>query len=117
MSSYRIFFRRINMIRYGVLFFVSLIFSLSLDYAWLAIFANNLYLTELGTLVRTQNGQLNPNLISALLVYMLLVIGILIFVLPLSDHSLKWGLIYGMAFGFSSYGIYDLTNYAIIANW
>jgi uncharacterized membrane protein len=105
------------MIRIATLFFVSLIFSLSLDYVWLTIFAKKLYLDELGSLVRTQGSQLNLNLFSALFVYILLVVGIIIFVLPLSDHSLKWGLIYGMAFGFISYGIYDFTNYAIIANW
>ena len=53
---------------------------------------------------------------SAILVYFLLAIGVVFFVLPKADnyvHALLWGAL----FGFVVYGVYDLTNYALLDNW
>lgn len=55
---------------------------------------------------------------AALLAWLLMYIGLWVFVLPLiRGGSLLNALAYGALFGICLYGLYELTNYAIFPNW
>lgn len=51
------------------------------------------------------------------MVYLFIAIGILYFVLPKANGNYLTALIAGAIFGAVTYGIYDFTNHAILANW
>lgn len=87
------------------------------DLIWLGLVAKSFYLSQLSSLMRFANGQLSPNWFAGILVYVLFTIGILVFVLPKSQGSLSNACYYGALFGLVTYGIYDLTNLALLANW
>lgn len=56
--------------------------------------------------------------IFALLSYVLMVIGMVVFVTPnVTDRKFQTSLMYGGVFGLVVYGVYDFTNAAVIKNW
>lgn len=85
------------------LFFLTFFTLTLIDLLWLGYLMKDFYLKYLGI------GQLNW--ISALGVYVLLAAGLIVFVLP------KQNVLYGGFFGLVAYGIYDLTNHAILPHW
>lgn len=88
----------------------SIIF-LGIDFVWLGIIARSFYDQQLSAFKRT----LNPA--AAVLVYLLLVMGIVVFVLPTPDGSKLSVFIRGALFGLITYGVYDLTNLALLSDW
>ncbi len=93
-----------------------LIFIPLVDYVWLAKIASGFYLSELGPLARTQQGVFSPIIWPALVVYVCLALGTYFFVLPKSEDWLQ-ALGWGALFGFCVYGVYEMTNYSLVANW
>ena len=89
---------------------------LAMDYIWLNFIAKSLYTEQLGQFFDMQDGGMRVNYFAACLVYASLLIGIFVFVLPIS-HSNFDVLIKGAIFGLIVYGVYDFTNLAIIKNW
>jgi uncharacterized membrane protein len=77
------------------------------------------YKTELGVLARRSGEAMAPVWWAAFLVYILIPLGLVVFVLPrISATSpafvaLGWGFLYGVIL----YGVYDLTNYSLIDRW
>ncbi len=105
-----------------VLFFLKIYLTglatiLFLDFLWLGIFANKFYKKELGDLVRLKGDKFDPVWPAAIAVYLLAVVGIIVFVLPLAQGSAARGLIFGGLFGFVGFSIYDFTNLSTIKNW
>ena len=94
------------------LFFATLCCFLCLDLIWLALIAKNIYFEQLGTFMR--QGVIWP---SAILVYVALSLGVIFFVLPKAENNLMSAFLWGAAFGAVVYGVYDFTNYALLANW
>lgn len=90
---------------------------LILDALWLGVIAKPLYLNQLGAVARFENGSLQALWLPALLVYIALIAGIVVFVLPKAQGDLLWGLIYGGLFGLITYAIYDFTNLAVLKDW
>lgn len=90
-----------------------------LDYLWLGKLMGPFYLRELGQLARTDGSTFAPVIWAAVLVYLLIPLGIVIFVLPLLPakgfvlSALGYGLIYGLVL----YGVYDMTNYALLKHY
>ena len=90
-----------------------------IDFTWLGVVAARLYKSELGGLARLSNGGLVPVWWAALLVYLLIPLGIIIFALPrvstanIFPGALLWGALYGGIL----YGVYDMTNYSMLAKW
>lgn len=99
------------------LFFSSVICLFTLDIIWLGFIANSTYNDQLGALLRKANGAMAPNWPAAAVVYLAIITGILCFVLPRANGSYSQALMWGALFGAVSYGIYDFTNYSILANW
>lgn len=88
-----------------------------LDMAWLGFIAKDLYDKEIGMLIRKSGANMSPNWYAAILVYVAIVAGIMIFVLPKAGDNYTSALLYGALFGLVTYGIYDFTNLAVLANW
>jgi uncharacterized membrane protein len=106
------------MSRWKLLVAVVPIFLL-LDLIWLGIVMKGFYGNELGDLARREGDVLAPRWGAALLVYLLIPGGIVLFVRPLlRDNATAWQAFgWGVTFGLVIYGVYDLTNYSILANW
>ncbi|OGB78247.1 hypothetical protein A2296_01750, partial [candidate division CPR3 bacterium RIFOXYB2_FULL_35_8] len=93
---------------------LALVVFLAIDFLWLSLIAKDFYGEHLGFLMRD-----DPNLLAALIFYLLFVGGIVFFVImPNKEQgSLTTMLLSGMFFGLVSYATYDLTNYATIKDW
>ena len=92
---------------------------LAIDFLWLGVVMSRFYKDELGALARISNGSLTPVLWAAAIVYILIPLGVVLFALPrvsqenLASTALFWGFVYGVVL----YGVYDMTNYALIDKW
>ena len=91
-------------------FILTLIVFLSIDFVYLGLVAKNFYNQQLASFNRALN------LPAAFLSYLLLVLGIVVFVLPKTSGG--WNaFVYGALFGLIAYGVYDLVNLATLADW
>jgi uncharacterized membrane protein len=92
---------------------------LVLDLLWLGGVMKGFYSHELGELARRQGTALAPRWLAAALVYLLIPAGIVLFVRPVlgADDSLPVVFAKGALFGLILYGVYDLTNLAVLAKW
>ena len=101
------------------LYLLVLLVFLAIDLTWLGVLMAKFYKAELGSLARRSGEALAPVWWAALLVYVLIPLGIVLFVLPRVDQAgplvsaLSWGFIYGVIL----YGVYDLTNYSLLDRW
>lgn len=100
------------------LFLLLLPIFLAADLFWLGVLMKGFYSAELGDLARRQDAALAPLWQAALLVYVLIPGGIVLFVRPLVrgvtiGQSFAWGAVFGLVL----YGVYDLTNLAILEKW
>lgn len=95
---------------------ISTVVLLLADFAWLGLYMNNQY----GTLVRTIQGEdMKVNPVFAVLAYLLMIVGLNVFVLPniRKGYELEDSLKYGMTFGIVLYGVYDFTAGAVFSKW
>tara|TARA_Y100000389_G_scaffold61028_1_gene57144 strand:+ start:2100 stop:2486 length:387 start_codon:yes stop_codon:yes gene_type:complete len=95
---------------------ISTVVLLLADFAWLGLYMNNQY----GTLVRTiQGDNMKANPVFAVLAYLLMIVGLNVFVLPniRKGYELEDSLKYGMTFGIVLYGVYDFTAGAVFSKW
>lgn len=99
------------------LFVVTLISVFVLDMIWLGVIAKSIYAEHIGMLLRKSGEGMAPIWWAASLVYVCITLGILYFVLPNAQGNYLFALTGGLVFGLVTYGIYDFTNYAILANW
>jgi len=90
---------------------------LILDGIWLGLIANKMYIETLSPILRLSNGSIQPNWPAAIVVYIALISGIMLFVLPNAGGNLLSALLWGAFFGFVTYATYDFTNLAVLANW
>ncbi len=97
---------------------ISTITMLILDGLWLGFIAKKLYLQEIGSLLRmSPKGGMDPLWLPALIVYVALIAGVLLFAIPKAQGSALNALIWGAIFGLICYAVYDFTNLAVLANW
>jgi len=92
-------------------FIIFLPIFLGIDLIWLGKISKSFYDKQFQAFERTLNWP------AAILVYILIPLGILFFVLPKAAGNPLLGLMWGAIFGLVVYGVYDLTNLAILANW
>lgn len=92
---------------------------LAIDLVWLGVIMKGFYAQELGDLARRSGTSLAPRWGAAILVYLLIPVGVMSFVRPLlGPHSNAWHAFgYGALFGLVMYGVYDLTNLAVLEKW
>lgn len=99
------------------LFVPSFLFFIVIDFLWIGLVAKNLYASALGHLMKKTDIASLALWPAIFIIYVLIISGILTFVLPKSGGNYLMGLLWGALFGLIVYGVYDLTNYAILANW
>jgi len=94
-------------------------FTLAVDLLYLGVLMKDFYSRELGDLARRDGASLSPRWGAALLVYLLIPCGLVLFIRPLLGPTTSWlqALGYGAAFGLVVYGVYDLTNLATLEKW
>lgn len=82
-----------------------------LDFIWLGIVAKKLYRNEIGQIMLGK-----PNMVVALLFYLIYVVGVVIFVVNPALHkgSFIHALGYGALFGLVAYATFDLTSLAAL---
>lgn len=82
-----------------------------LDFLWLGFIAKKLYYGEMGSILLEK-----PNLVAAMIFYVIYVIGVIVFVVnpALEKGSLAYAAGYGALFGLVAYATYDLTNLAVV---
>jgi uncharacterized membrane protein len=90
-----------------------------IDLIWLGLIMVGFYDQQLGDLARRNGSSLAPRWSAAVLVYLLIPAGIVIFVRPLlaSDASLLQAFAWGALYGLVIYGVYDLTNLTTLEKW
>ncbi len=94
-----------------ILLITSFFSFIVLDLIWLGVVAKPA-ITRLLAPWMTDGFKLFP----AMLVYVLLALGTVLFVLP-KANSFSAAILWGALLGLIVYGVYDLTNYATIAHW
>jgi uncharacterized membrane protein len=101
------------------LFAIVLPIFLLVDLFWLGVIMKGFYSQELGELARRQGAALAPRWGAAILVYLLIPGGIVLFVRPLlgANATAAQAFGWGAAFGLVLYGVYDLTNLAVLDKW
>jgi uncharacterized membrane protein len=100
-------------------FFIALVCLAVIDFLWIGIIANSMYMTGLADLARIEDGKIKPVMWAAVLVYLVLALGLALFVLPQISADDSWlkALGYGAMLGFVVYGVYDMTNLSTLAKW
>jgi uncharacterized membrane protein len=93
---------------------ISFIVFLAIDALWLGLVAPKFYKAQIGHLMAEK-----PNLIAALVFYLIFIAGLVYFVLlpAITNDSWVTAFANGALFGFVTYATYDLTNYATLKNW
>lgn len=106
------------MYKHVLLFIASFLFFAATDMVWIGLIARAHYISNLGPLLRYANGSYNVVWWAGLLVWALIVLGSIVFVLPLTqNHTIGTAFLYGGLFGLVLYGVYDLTNYSLLKDW
>ena len=99
------------------MFIKGLAIFLIVDIIWIKFVAYPLYQKAIGKFLKPLMS--DPSLlISAFGVYILLVLGIVVFVMPLTkDMNYLHAGFYGGLYGLIAYGVFALTNYSILSIW
>jgi uncharacterized membrane protein len=93
-----------------VLYVVTLVVLVALDFLFLGVLAKGFFVLEVGDML----GEVKP--IPAILFYLLYVVGILVFV-SRSAQNFRSTLLYGALFGLFCYATFDLTSLALLKHW
>lgn len=90
-----------------------------LDLIWIGVVAAPFYRSQLGEMLAVGNGMTGGRIVAALVTWMVIVFGLLVFALPRAAqagnalNALAWGAL----LGFVIYAVYDLTNLAVLRGW
>ena len=100
-------------------YFFSLVSFLVLDFIWLGIIVKDFNLHQLREIGRIENGEFKLSYVPAVLTYLLMALGVTLFVLPKIsvEDSLWTTFMWGALLGFVVYGVFDMTNLAILKNY
>ncbi len=98
---------------------LGLVVFLLMDGVWLGFVANGFYKRELGPLLRQHaNGNLDPRILPAALLYALIVLGLAVFALPRARvGAIGEAALWSALFGVIAYSVYDLTNYSTLQGY
>jgi uncharacterized membrane protein len=94
----------------------SILAFLILDGIWLGLVMKDFYRTQLAPIGRFAGDSFAPIWPVAALVYVLLGVGVAVFVVPRAA-SIHSAALFGAVVGLVVYGVYDLTNYSTLARW
>ena len=91
----------------------------ALDLVYLGYLMRGFYDQQIGELARRDGGAFAPRWLAAIVVYLLIPAGIVLFVRPrlTADSSVAAALLWGAIYGLVVYGVYDFTNRSILEKW
>lgn len=98
---------------------IAIVSFLVLDGLWLGVVMNSFYREHLGPIALiAADGALAPIWAATVPVYILMGLGIAVFVAPRATNgSLSAAARYGAVFGWVLFGVYDFTNYSTLRNY
>ena len=97
-------------------FLIALAGFVALDGMWLGVLMKGFYRDQLSAIARMKDGGFAPVWAAAGPVYVLLAIGVAVFVVSRAGDT--WSAAkYGALFGLVVYGVYDLTNYSTLTQY
>lgn len=87
-----------------------------LDFLWIGLYMGKQYENQVR---KIQKSEMTVRIYFAIFAYILMAIGLNMFVLPQirKGHELMDSLKYGLTFGIILYGIYDFTAGAVLKDW
>jgi uncharacterized membrane protein len=88
-----------------------------LDLVWIGVVAAPVYRSEVGSLLVLGEGMKSSRILAAMLTWLLITLSVICFVLPRTSESVASALGLGGLMGLVIYGVYDLTNYAVLRGW
>ena len=97
--------------RYVVLYLTTLIVLIPIDFLFLGLVAKGFFTSQVGDML----GEIR--LATAILFYLLYVIGILVFVSGQAGATWQSTLLYGGLFGFFCYATFELTSLSLLKHW
>jgi uncharacterized membrane protein len=97
--------------RYAILYLVTLLVLLPLDFLFLGVIAKPFFRAEVGDMLG------DINVLPAAIFYPLYTLGVLIFVTSTPNASLQSSVIYGALFGLFAYSTFELTALATLKHW
>lgn len=101
----------------SLLILVAFVLFVVLDLVWFK-FAGNFFKAEAGSILRlSEDGAWQVNFSAAMMVYVFMAIGTIVFVLPLGAGIFHQTLFFGALFGLLTFGIFDFTNLSIVSAW
>lgn len=88
---------------------------LVVDLAWVGWLMKDFYSDQFGDLARRSQGAMSPRWGAAILTYLVIPLGLILFVYPrVVGSDVGAYLFWGAVFGAILYGVYDLTNRAVL---
>lgn len=101
------------------IFALQIVLFIALDFLWLGVIMKDFYNRELGELARRNGDSLAPRWAAAIPIYFLVPAGIIFLIRShlLPDTNILQAFGWGALFGLITYGVYDLTNLAILEKW
>lgn len=104
--------------RFSNTVFVGLVLAILIDVIWISTVAKKIYLAAFSNIMLSPEHMEPRQWIAAIIAWLVLVIGIVLFILPQTAPSkLKHAAGLGALYGFVVYGSYEFTNYAIFKYW
>ena len=102
------------MLRYLILYAITVAIFFAIDILWIGVIAKNLYREKLGFILSDK-----VNWAAAIIFYLIYIGGIIYFAVApaIQAHSLSTAIMNGVLLGILCYATYDLTNMATIAKW
>lgn len=95
---------------------IAILLFVAFDLVWF-YFAGSFFKSEIGNIARlTEAGDWDVRYLPAALVYLLMSVGLVVFVYPMAT-SVITAFAFGALFGLVSYGLYDFTNLATLTDW
>ena len=89
-------------------FIIAIVLFVILDMIFFGVIAKKFYKSEIGSSMLD-----NPRFWSAAIVYILLALGLVLFILPTNMNIFLAGALFGLIV----YGVYDFTNYTFLKSW
>lgn len=95
---------------------IATIVLLLADFLWISLYMGKQYQAQVRSI---QGTAMKTNPVFIVLAYILMVVGLNVFVLPniRKGHELEDSLKYGLTFGIVLYGVYDFTSGAVLSKW
>lgn len=93
---------------------ISSFILLVLDFAWILYYMGEKYSVKIPEI---QKSPLEINIIYGMMSYLLMLLGLNVFVIPNIKKPLIDSLKYGFTFGIILYGVYDFTSASVLKDW